>query len=253
MNMSKEKFQLPFLDDERVDREVQMIISRGMKPRQSFFSFMWDLQKELGFRYLFANPRDGVFLILSVTAVLLFLTTALSEGTDQNHVYGALFLISPLLFMALSLYDLFHKRQSAVFEVEMTAKYTLYQVSAFRMLHFSVLSILMNVAIIAFLVWNGHSFEFLRAFMISMTALFIFSIVFLMIFTRGRSVLAVLKAGGGWVGVNILLGLIDQQAYTRFLMTIPVVVYAVVLAVSIICFIYYLSKLVRMRPAEGVL
>lgn len=252
--MTKEKFHIPRLDDEMVEKGIRAIIQLGMKPKQSFVAFMWKMQKELGFRYLFANQRDGITMTFSIMTVLVFLVSMMTEGLGGGErVYGVIFMISPLLFMALSLYDLVGKRQSAVFEVEMTAKYSLYQVSAFRMLHFSILSILVNTFIIACLVWSGNSVEILRALMISTTSLFLFSNVYLMVFMKGRTEISILKVGAGWAILNIIAFMVDHEVYMQFLMTVPAVVYGIVLAGSIACYLYYLSKLVRMRPAEGVL
>ncbi|MEI2666064.1 hypothetical protein [Rossellomorea sp. LJF3] len=252
--MTKEKFHIPMPEEKIVEREIHTIIRLGMKPKQSFAAFIWKMQKELGLRYLFANQRDGIIMTFSFMTALMFLMSTMTEGSSAGErIYGAIFLVSPLLFMALSVYDLIGKRQNAVFEVEMTTKYNLYQVSAFRMLHFSILSILVNTFMIACLVWSGHSFEILRALMISTTSLFLFSTVHLMVFTKGGSGLAALKVGVGWGIFNFIPLVVDRMAYMKFLKTAPAIVYGLVMAVSIVCYLYYLSKLVRMRTAEGVL
>ncbi|MCR8848423.1 hypothetical protein NQ095_08420 [Rossellomorea sp. SC111] len=252
--MTKEKFHIPMPEEKMVKREIHTIIGLGMKPKQSFSAFIWKMQKELGFRYLFANQRDGIIMTFSIMAALIFFMSTVTEGSGAGErVYGAVFLVSPLLFMALSLYDSIGKRQSAVLEVEMTAKYNLHQVSAFRMLHFSILSILVNTFVIVCLVWSGHSFEILRALMISTTSLFLFSTFYLMVFMKGRFGLGALKVGVGWSILNFIPLVVDRVVYMQFLMTAPVLVYGLVLAVTMVCNLYYLSKLVRMRPAEGVL
>ncbi|MBS4201656.1 hypothetical protein KHA93_18805 [Bacillus sp. FJAT-49732] len=252
--MNKEKFHIPMPDDEIIQKEINTIVRAGVKRNESFPSFLLNLYKEIGFRYLFINPRDGILITLSALAVLVFLFLTITEPSNVNEkdVYGFVFLISPLLFMALSLYDLFYKKHSATFEVEMVAKYNLYQVAAFRMFNFSVISIIVNTVSIVSLVSMFDTLQFFRAFMISTTALFLFSVIFLTVFMKGRSGFAALKVGGGWIGFNILISLLNNKAYIHFLMTIPIIVYGIVLASSLILYLLYLSKLVRMKPAEGV-
>ncbi|MBW8350875.1 hypothetical protein K0H71_15685 [Bacillus sp. IITD106] len=252
--MSKEKFHIPMPDDEIVRKEIKTIVRAGVKRKESFPSFLLNLYREIGFRYLFTNPKDGILVTLSAMAVLIFLFLTITEPSNVNEtdVYGFVFLISPLLFMALSLYDLFHKKHSATFEVEMVAKYNLYQVAAFRMFNFSVISIIVNTISIISLVSLYDTLQFFRTFMISTTALFLFSVIFLMVYMKGRSGFTALQVGGGWIGLNIVFSFVNNQAYIHFLMTIPIFIYGIVLAGSIILYVLYLSKLVRMKPAEGV-
>ncbi|MCJ8008729.1 hypothetical protein ACFFF5_08945 [Lederbergia wuyishanensis] len=252
--MNKEKFHIPLPDDQIIQKEIKTIVRAGVKRKESFPSFLLNLYKEIGFRYLFTNPRDGVLITLSVLAVLVFLFLTITEPSNVNEtdVYAFVFLISPLLFMALSLYDLFHKKHSATFELEMVTKYNLYQVAAFRMFNFSVISIIVNTVSIVSLVSMFDTLQFFRAFMISTTALFLFSIIFLIVFMKRGSGLTALQVGAGWIGLNIVLSLLNNKAYIHFLMTIPIFIYGIVLVGSTILYLLYLSKLVQTKPAEGV-
>ncbi|MBY0122900.1 hypothetical protein [Bacillus sp. S/N-304-OC-R1] len=252
--MNKEKFQIPTPDDEIIQKEIRTIISAGVKRKESFPSFLLNLYKEIGFRYLFTNPRDGILISFSVMAVLIFLfiTSAYPSNINENDVYGFVFLFSPLLYMVLSLYDLFHKKHSETFEVEMVSKYNLYQVSAFRMFNFSVISIIVNIISIISLVSLFNNLHFFRIFMISTTALFLFSVMFLMIFMKGHSGFHAFQVGIGWIGINVFLRLLNNKVYIQFLMTVPIFVYGIVLAGSIILYLFYLSRLVQMKPAKGV-
>ncbi|MBS4220115.1 hypothetical protein KHA96_17520 [Bacillus sp. FJAT-49711] len=252
--MNKDKFQIPMPDDEIIQKEINTIVKAGIKRKETFPTFLWNLYKDIGFRYLFTNPRDGILITLSVIAVLIFLFMTITEPSNVNEkdIYGFVFLISPLLFMALSLYDLFHKKHSETFEVEMVSKYNLYQVAAFRMFNFSVIAIIVNTISVISLVSFYDTLQFFRTFMISTTALFLFSVIFLMVFMRGRSGFTALQVGTVWMGLNLILSLLNNKAYIYFLMTIPIFVYGIVLAGSVILYLLYLSKLVRMKPAEGV-
>ncbi|MHC0039550.1 hypothetical protein [Pseudoneobacillus sp. C159] len=253
--MNREKLHIPMPDNETIQKEIQTIIRLGVKPKESFLSVLLRLYKEVGFHYLFTNPRDGVFITMSIMAVLIYLLTMIAEPYQFNeaNIYGFVFISSPLLFIALSLYDLLEKRQRATIEVEMTAKHNLYQVAAFRMLHFSIITILVNTICMLSLVWRYDTFDFFRTFMISTTALFLFSVLFLFVFVKRKSVGVALMVGVSWVGCNIAFSIINHQVYTDFLMTMPMVVYGMVLLSSMVVFYHYLSKLIQMKPIGGVL
>ncbi|RDI41354.1 hypothetical protein [Falsibacillus pallidus] len=248
--MRRQKFHIPMPDDETVKNEVRSITRLGLKQKEPFFPYMLRIGKVLGFKYLFTNTRDGMLLTISTLIAVIFFLNTISDAPD---IYGAVFLISPLLFMSLSLYELYMKKQNATFEVEMTAKYNLYQISAFRMLHFSILSIAGNTISFLPVVWKDSSLEFFTLFMISTTSLFIFAIVFLFVYTKKRSGLTANLIGMGWILANIGLRLINANGYNHFLMSLPAILYGIVLIGSVIIYLYYLSKLIRMNVQEGAL
>lgn len=253
--MNKEKYHIPPLDDQTIQNEVRMIVANGVQRKESFTSFMMNLYQEIGLRYLFMNRRDGIMISLSsmVLVTILFLLITDSTSVKEEQIYALVFLISPLLYMALTVYDLLYKKYHGTYEVEMVAKYNIYQLAAFRMLHFSILSIVLNTVSIAFFVWMDDRIEFFRAFMISTTALFLFSIIFLMLFIRGRSGFAAIQIGIGWIVVNAVVYYLYDEAYKGFLTTAPIIVYAVVLFISFYVYILYLSRLIRMKSAGGVI
>jgi hypothetical protein len=253
--MNKEKFHIPMPGDETIKKEINAIISAGIKRKESFFAFLMDFYREVGLRYLFTNQRDGILMTISTMVVSIFLLFLVADSSSANDeaVYAFLFFISPLMFAALTVNDLFGKKYSGTYELEMTTKYHLYQAASFRLFVFSMISILVNTAGIAFLAWMGVQLEFFRAFILSATALFIFSIFFLIVFIKGRTGLAVIKAGTGWVGFSVLTGFLLGNGYASFILTGPVYPYVFILSASIGVYIRYLNRLVRMKPAEGVM
>lgn len=252
--MNKEKFHIPLLNNKTVQNEVRTIVASGIQRKESFTSFIKNLYQEIGLRYLFMNHRDGVLISLSSIALVMFLFSLVTEstGVKAEQAYALVFLMSPLLYMALTIYDLLHKKYSATYEVEMVAKYNIYQVAALRMLYFSLLAIVVNAVSIVFLVWMDNRLEFFRAFMISTTALFLFSVIFLMVFVKVRSSFAGLQIGIGWIIVNSVIYYLYDEAYMGFITTAPIIVYAVVLLISIYVYVLYLSRLARVKPVEGV-
>ena len=102
----------------------------------------------------------------------------------------------------------------------MACKYNVYQVVAFRMLAFSVVSILVNTVAIAIVATVYEDIQFTRAFTISITALFTFSIIFLYRLdeTAFETVVAVTMAVG-WMFGNLLLSYVDNEFYFNFLLT----------------------------------
>lgn len=247
--MPKEKLSIPYPDQSKMEWEVEQIVRAGGKPRQSFPSYIVELYKNIGWKYLFTNQRDGALITFS--AMLLLICFFISAQTETT-LYPLLFFASPLLYIVLSFYDFVHKRQHATFEVEMAAKYNLYQVGAFKMLLFSVLSILVNTLSILIVSFIYEEIHFFKAFLVSTTALFLFSIIFLAIIMKKQTGVRATMTIIGWGAVNILLDLLPNQLYSHFLLQLPIFVYGLVLGFSVVIYFRFLNKLVRRKPAEGV-
>ncbi|MBO0993885.1 hypothetical protein [Bacillus sp. SD088] len=251
--MPKEKLSIPYPDQLKMKSEVARIVQVGVKPHQSFLSYIVHLYKNIGWKYLFTNQRDGALITFSVMVLLIGLFSSMAETAQtEADIFPILFVASPLLYMALSFYDFLHKRHHATFEVEMVTKYNLYQVAAFKMLLFSVLSILVNTMSILIVSFIYEEIHFFKAFLVSTTALFLFSIIFLAIIMKKQTGVRATMTIIGWGAVNILLDLLPNQLYSYFLLQLPIFVYGLVLGFSVVIYFRFLNKLVRRKPAEGV-
>lgn len=252
--MNKEKFHIPMPDEKTIQVEIGKIVTAGLKPHRTLPSFLVEMYKTVGLKHLFVNKRDGIIITLTVMASLIFVLCQMAEADriKEGDIYSVLFLVSPLLYLTLTLYDILYKHLNQTYEMEVVAKYNVYQIAAFRMLVFSIISILVNTVSILTVVGIQDNMSFMRAFMISMTALFIFSFLFLVALMRKRTSVIVFIVISGWIGLNIGFQLVNKQGYIDFLVHLPLLVYGVVLLISIVVYFMYLNKLVKYRLVEGV-
>ncbi|MGM9922923.1 MAG: hypothetical protein ACI35R_01585 [Bacillus sp. (in: firmicutes)] len=252
--MSKEKFYIPMPDEQTIQSEIKHIVAAGVKQKESFPSYLNRLYKQIGIKNLLPTRWEEICIILSVMAILIFLSSNFSElkGIREQDLYAFTFLISPLLYMTLSVYHFAQKVQTATFEVEMVCKYNLYQIAAFRMLALSVISIFINSISIFSLVMMYDDLNFFRALIISITSLFLFSILFLFVCMKKQSVISATLVIGSWIVLNFGFRLLDNYLFEGFLMKVPILVYVLVLLISISIYIKYLSKLVYLKSSEGV-
>lgn len=87
--------------------------------------------------------------------------------------------------------------------------------------------------------------------MISITALFTFSILFLYSMMKRHSTVAAASILGGWIVGNLLLRFSNYTVYTHMLVTLPLFVYAIVLMGSFYIYLKYLGKLIHFKQTEG--
>ena len=150
--MNKERFNVPDLDDQTVRIQIDKIVSVGVKPKQSFPSYLKSMMQQVGLRHIFSDRLEITFITLLVT-MMIGLMVFLPYYSEIHDMYGYIFLLSPILFLVLSIFTYVRKTQNHTYDVEMACKYNVYQIIAFRMLVFSVFSIV-----------PGHAPKGLRAF-----------------------------------------------------------------------------------------
>jgi hypothetical protein len=162
-------------------------------------------------------------------------------------------MFSPILYFAISLVSFINTKQEGTYEVEMTCKYNIYQLAAFRMLVFSVFCIVFNFSALYLVSTLYNQINFLQAFMISITSLFLFSTIFLYIILKVHSKLTTYFVLLGWVVMNLQLSIFSRSIYTVFLKNIPIYVYLALIVTCSYTYINSLKKLITFNNIEGVI
>ncbi|AZB41415.1 hypothetical protein CEF21_03360 [Bacillus sp. FJAT-42376] len=248
--MNKEKFDIPMPDRQSITDEIQQIVTAGVRKKESFPAYLYKLQKQIGMKNLLPSRLEEIGILLTVIVILLILSGSMKGEVGNQDLYAFIFLLSPLLYLSLSVYYFALRRSTGTYEVEMICKYNLYQISAFRMLALSVISIAVNSISIFLLAMSHSELSFLRALLISIASLFLFSVFFLFILMKKQSLMAVVFVTGSWVVVNAGFKVIQSELYLGLLMKAPLFVYVIVFTVSFLVYINYLSKLVYFRSSE---
>lgn len=247
--MDKEKFQIPMPDEHTIQRQIDHIVHATSKQDVSFFSLLREMYKQIGLKHLLSDRSETVFAVISILA--LFGIFLFKPEMNNYGLYGYLFFVSPVLFVALSLYSYGNKVMNGTIEVEMTCKYHVFQITVFRMLVFSVLSILFNAFTIFLMSFIYTNIEFFRAFMISNTGLFLFAILFLFVLSKRASAVVIGGMMSVWTLGNLLLLNSGHVLYRDILLTMPLIIYVFVLGGVVIFYLVSLKRFMYYQPVEG--
>lgn len=248
--MGKEKFTIPMPDEHIIHAQIEQIVASGVRQKQTFPSYLKSMIQQVSIRQLFADRMELGLVLLAAVALLSVLLIMPPQAPLQD-LYAAVFLISPIVFLAFSIYTYVNKIERDTYEVEMACKYNVYQIIAFRMLAFSVVSILVNTIAIVLLVSVYEDIQFIRALMISITSLFVFSILFLYALMRRRSKVILIATVIGWTFGNLLLHYVDNKLYNDLLVNMPLFVYAIVLIGSLYVYMNNVKRLIHFNQTKG--
>jgi len=227
---------IPMPDPEEKRRSIEFILQSAPK-KETFSEYASKIMSLLGWRGLFAGVGDAVFVaVMSVVFIGAGLISA-SDGWLGGRIYGAVFLFSPLAYMLLCLMTAWKEYTEGVAELHATCRFTPGHLIALRMLFFGGAGTLVCGGISwALAAYAGA--EFLRLFGISLSALFLFAALYLII----PRIVCI----GIW-GVLAITFPAASEYCNGFFVKLPVVVFFIAAALFIALFVlktrnYFMKK-----------
>jgi len=225
---------MPSPDEKR--RSIELIMQSAPK-KESFLESAGEMLSRLGWRGLFAGTGDAVFVaVMSVVFIGAGLISA-SDGWRVGRIYGAVFLFSPLAYMLLCLLTAWKEYTEGVSELHATCRFTPRRLIALRMFFFGGAGALICGGISwALSAYTGA--EFLRLFGISLSALFLFAALYL--------IMPQIVCIGIWCFLAVMFAVISEY-FTGILEKLPVIVFFIAAALFLALFIiktrsYYMKK-----------
>lgn len=245
--------QPPFLDEKSMETEITTIISKGIVKEDSLKNLLSSLYKQIGIRFIM---RDYKEIITAMVLMALFMYVMTSNGqtwyNKHTNYYGIIMLVSPILYMFLSIFSFIQNKLNGTFEVEMSCKYNLFQIAAFRMLTFSILCFLLNTIWIISLALKFSTFQFVQAFLISTTSLLLFSLLFIYVLSTIKPLAAKVAILFSWLGIHLLLLMIDSAIYYQLLVSIPWYLYGVIICLSAYVYVKKMKEFMLQNKLRGV-
>ncbi|MCR1899148.1 hypothetical protein NSA47_09145 [Irregularibacter muris] len=253
--MPKHRLKIDFPNERIIESQIQKIISKGIKPKESFYGYVKNMYQRIGLRYIFHDATEIAFTFFIVAFILVRLTMgiAMETGVPDESIYSFIFIISPLLYLSMALVSFVNTRLNDTYDLEMTCKYNIYQLAAFRMLIFSITSIIANTLMIYFVTIIYRQMDFFTALMISTTSLFTFSTILLYGMQKRNIPIIRYFIVGGWILANLLLIIYSKKFYNMLLSHIPIYVYLVVAIGCIYTYIKNLKKLIFSSDLGGMI
>ncbi|MDM5314796.1 hypothetical protein QUF49_02255 [Fictibacillus sp. b24] len=251
--MDKHKFYVDYPEEREIKNHVQFIVSAGLTKPKSFLQSLSEMYQQLGFRYLFRDATEILFTVSLALCVLIYGIFSLDSSIQTDDIYSFIFTLSPVLYFIVASLFLVNALTKNTFAVEMTCKYHVFQLAAFRMLIFSVIALILNSLLIVVVSLLFQSINVLEALLLSSSSLSVFSVLYLYVLQRVKGRYSTYAMMAGWLLVNLLPAFFSQDVYSVFLSHVPVYVYAVVCAASLVLYVNSLKKLIAFRHAEGVL
>lgn len=253
--MKKDKLYIDMPDEITIQNEINFILEKGIKKEEPFYLYMKNMYRKVGVKHLFHDAGEIVFTIILILTLLVLAAANINFGINvkSESLYVFIMIVSPILYLVMSLLAFAIAKDRGTYEIMMTCKHNLYELAAFRMFVFSIICILSNVVLICTITARYDELNFWRAFVISVTSLFLFSTTFLytMFITGWKFVKYIVIMG--WIFINIALSIFNANFYIELLTSMPIFVYLIVIAFCIYTYLKNLKKLINFSSMKGVI
>lgn len=125
-----DKFDIDMPDDLEIQSQISLILDKGLKKEEHFYSYIKNMYKKIGFRNLFHDKAELIFIGVLLLSILLFgiLGIKRSSMISKERIYIFIFIISPLYYLITNIFSFMNMKENNTYEIEMVCKYNLYQV-----------------------------------------------------------------------------------------------------------------------------
>ena len=192
-------------NEKEKEQAISQIVNQSMLKRRHMVPVIFSLLQEIGPRNLFHGTVDCIFLAILCT-VALDLMVVVPMAVYHNMALLGLFFMSPMLYGFLHLFTLWKEQQEGLYELKMTCRYTLHELTALRMLFFGGISVVGNrMLMIVFLQRGALMLSFLKLLAVSLSALFLYGFLNLLALSYGKKLWSQMAVMVGWCIACVLL------------------------------------------------
>lgn len=228
------------------EKEIDEILAKGLTRPKSLWEYLSNIYTTLGLRYIFF---DMAFPII-MTIIATFAFIVLYPLTLERHIYAMIFAIAPIFFVFIVLFSEMAERVNGMYELKMTCKYTIQQISAFRVLCFSILGTVFCTFISLYFSFFSFDYSFFKILSLSLCALFFCALLtlFLMRHFNWKWIhFAVMLL---WIVIGYIPVRILGEKWEIFLSQIPVAITLLVAVIACNLFLMEVKIFINTHKSE---
>jgi hypothetical protein len=227
---------------------IEDILDKGLRKPRSNRSVFREIHRLLGYRFIFWDTAQA-FVVSAITFAGVLVVVPFSPAAFRHAV---LFGCAPLLFIAILFFTEVLEHAGDLYELKLTCKYTIRQITAFRIMCYSLLGIIFCAGIAGVTAYRMENVrELLRLFPLSLCALFICAFIGLFFMRRSARKSAYVSAAVLWGIIAFVPVLLFGERWELFLSGLPVAVTLGIALLSGALFLLEIKKFMNTRHKEA--
>lgn len=241
--------RIPYLKPEARDRSIAYIIEISTPQPKRLITELPSLFHTVGLHGLFFDTWDCAFLAL-LASVVIWLGCFSAASREGMGVSLVLFVTAPAFWALFHWLSVWKEWLGGTYELLMTMRYTIYQLTMLRMLAFGAAAVVLSTAVsgaVRMLIVRSPSM--IRLCSLSFASLFLYAALCLLIEWRFPPRWGCFTAPVIWGALGAALLALGARV-TAFFNTVPLAAVSLVALGSLIIFIQLLKQ-TYFRPREG--
>lgn len=227
------------MNEKEKNASIEYILSQGLIKPETTRERIAKMMRIFGLRYIFWDTGYNLFFVaLTLVGVLVLFNLAPDSFRCSSAVA-----VAPLFFLIAVLFAETAERISGLYELKQTCHYTIRQVTAMRVIGYSILGSVFTAIIVS--ISADNVFEFLVLFPLCLCALFACAVMALHVMRvlHGKWVPAAYSAI--WIFVNITLPFTFGETWEALLRDIPFAFSTMLAIIGATLFTYQVSKMLQ--------
>lgn len=225
------------MDKKTKNVSIEYILSQGLVKPQTVRERVVEMLRTIGFRFIFWDTGYSLFF----TAVTLAVVLVIFSFVPDDYSYSTAIAIAPLFFLLITMFAETSERVCRLYELKQTCRYTIQQITALRIICYSIVGFAFTAFITTISTDSGY--EFLSLFPLCLSGLFLcvtLSTSFLR-YLHGKWVNAVFSAV--WVFANIVTPFLLGEKWETVLREIPIALSILFAIFGLAVLAYQISKM----------
>ena len=223
-------------EQERND-SIDAILTHGLVKPQTARSHIIEMLNTIGFRHIFWDTGYSAFF----AAVSFAVVFALFVITPADYRYSAAVAVAPLSYLLIAVFAETSERSCGLYELKQTCRYTIRQITAIRVLCYSIAGAVFTAVIAA--AGAKDAYEFLSLFSLCLSALFLCAVLSLAVIRRFRGKWSNAVFSAAWIFTNIALPALFGNRWENALGNVPIVISLAVAVIGLAAFTCQISRM----------
>lgn len=230
------------------EKAIENIVKHGVVTPADRIRELREVSRACPFRVLFFGASDCLFLGVLITVCLwLFLLSF-----DTKIILCSVFALSPFAYISSYFLTAWKEHIVQLYEVKMSCHYTIRQVTALRMMYFSLGNMLINtVCLYLFIQTQTILIPFWKTLGLSFSSLFLYGAIMLFFQIKGKLYLSIAIPPFVWGLLNLAVIMLYGEQLEKLFLNLAGGLVLIILLVTCVVYLFMLYSFSTTKYAEG--
>lgn len=220
------------------DESIEFILEQGLQKPKSSWRKMIEIVRTLEYRSIFWDTSYGWF----ITMVTLVLASVIFITLPEQFIFSSATIIAPIIYLIILFFTEMSERINCLYELKQTCHFTMIQITALRIIAYSLVGFMLTILMLVFSTRNGDEFLLLFSLCLFSLSICVTSSLLLIRLFQGKWTFAIFSSA--WITLNGMIPfLVGIEKWENLLRAIPTTIAFILAVFGCLLFVYRLNKI----------